>query len=250
MKRIASILTDTDMPTDKFKKRKKEYENDLTEALLPGDIILYRMRKRHFFDGVVCNFTSSPYPHVEVHLENGYDIAATSTGVGYVDIFKRASQKNWRCDVVRVKKGVSREKKLQLIGKAAKSVLMPYDYANLIFFPFIKGKGAVRRAGNDAYICSELTAWLFSEIGIKTITYDRPEAIYAPADFGFSPLLDYVGTFEGGDRIEGYYRNSFLPEENRELGKLMSKFMSAFSKKDEFYAGQAENRDKLLDSSL
>jgi hypothetical protein len=172
---------------------------------------------------------------------DGYTVGANATGVGYIDKFAKSLD---RYDIMRYKKELTRETRLILQAKAAQSVLKPYDYINLVFFPFINGNSAVRRAGNDAYICSELVAWIFNEAGISLIK-GKPESIVAPVDYVYSEELEYIGTFIKGKRIEDNFSGRWMSEEKTELGSRLANFMGIFSKKDEFYEGLNFNRDKM-----
>lgn len=225
-----------------YPKRKHEPNNELSKTLKPGDVILTRVGgSGSWSSGVITKFTSSPYPHVELHLENGYDVSASETGVTYTDVHKYKL-----IDVFRYKKELTREQRLIMYAKAAQSVLKPYDYGHLFLFPFIKGKAAVRRSGDDAYICSELVAWIYNEAGLPLIG-DRPEAIAAPADIGHSKELVYIGTFKKGWRHGDGKPNVFLPEDTAvEKGLGMANFMKALSTRDEFYAGLNKNKEKML----
>lgn len=239
-------------PTRKFEVDK---ESDYYKALQPGDIILYRFGgKKDFTGGIICEMTSSPYSHSEVHITDGYDISAGTQGVTFVDGYKHnvigrksviGGAHHAGMDIFRLKGGLSREKRLIIQAKLMQSLLLPYDYVNLIGYPFMKGKSALRRAGNEAYICSELVSWSYKNADIDLIK-GKPESIEAPCDIGRSDLLDYIGTFVKGDKVKGDYRNEFLEEEYSVLSKLVSDFMGLFTKKDEFYEGLYTNK-KLLE---
>jgi hypothetical protein len=246
MVKIVQKLTGDAMPVSEFPARNFHVENDLTKEIRRGDIIAVRVNPKSFSSVVISHFTSSPYSHVEVHLTDGYDISANSTGVGYVDLFKHSLKEGYRVDVFRTFKELGREKELMLLGKASKAVLLPYDYTHLILFPFLLSgsKLSLKKSGNDAYICSELTAWLYNEIGIPAVQMS-PEAVVAPADFGYSALLGYVGTFEKGIRLPHSYRNEFFDDEKTAYGRFFSSMLKLLSSKDEFYKGLYLNRDKM-----
>jgi hypothetical protein len=239
-------------------KRKFEvdYDSDYMKALQEGDIILYRFGgPRDFTGGVISHMTSSPYSHAEIHIKDGYDISAGALGVTFVDGYshnvngkkpvvgmKRLYPK---MDIFRVKGGLTREQRLIIEAKAYQSLLLPYDYASLFFFPFIRPKSVARRAGNEAYMCSEITAWCYENAGIDLIK-DSPAAIEAPGDLGRSDMVEYVGTFWRGQKLDGNYANEFLDEDHSLFSKLVSKLIGLFSKRDEYYQGVALNK-KLLE---
>lgn len=227
---------------------------DLVRDVQPGDIILYRFGgPDDFTGGVISHMTSSPYSHAEIHIKDGYDISATSNGVGFVDLYrynlmgKKAvigGVQPFTVDVFRAVNGLSREKRLIIESKAYKSILMPYDYFNLFAFPFLKTEKAVEMAGNDAYICSEHVAWCYDNAGIDLIK-DSPESIEAPADLGRSDQVEYIGTYREGKKLSTNYANEFIDENYSDLQKLISTFMGLFSKRDEFYKGIYLNKSKL-----
>lgn len=227
---------------------------DFYKDLEPGDIILYRFGgKKDFTGGVICEMTSSPYSHSAIHITDAYEIGAGSHGVSFVDAYN--NNVNGRhaviggahfsgMDIFRLKGGLSREQRLIIQAKLMQALLLPYDYLNLFGFPFMKNRSAVKRAGNDAYICSELTAWAYKNAGID-IVKGKPESIEAPCDVALSDVIDYIGTYVRGKKLEGDHRNKFLDEEYSVLSKLVSNFMGLFSRKDEFYAGIALNKEPL-----
>ncbi len=220
-------------------------ECDLVKDLKPGDIVLCRFAgPKDFTGGVITHITSSPYSHAEIHIKDGYDISAGSHGVGFIDLLKRNLVKKHNIDIFRVPGGLSRQKRLIIEAKAYQTVLMPYDYFNLVGFPYFKNKEAVAKSGNEAYICSEHVAWCYYNANIDLIK-DRPESIEAPADLGRSDQLEYIGTYVEGMKTETNFANEFMGEEWSMLQKLVSKFMGLFTKKDEFYRGLYLNKEKL-----
>lgn len=228
--------------------RKYDYDLDhpMIKELREGDIILYRFRgEKDFPGGVISYMTSSPYSHVETHTFDGYDVSASTNGVTFVDLYKShiVDGEN-RVDVMRLKGGLSREQRLIIFSKLAQSLLKPYDYANLVGFPYLKGEAALRKAGNDAYICSELTAWAYNNAGLDLIKA-TPESIESPSDVARSDLLDYVGTFEKGVKLEGNFRNEFHGEEYSRFSEFIAKFMGLLTKRDEYYKGLYLNKALL-----
>ena len=225
-----------------FPERSKTINNDLSNTLKPMDVLLYRFGGKHdFIGGVISHFTNSPYSHAGLHLKNGYSVEALDCGVSYVDVFSG----HRTIDVFRLKKQLTREQRLIMFAKAAQSVLEPYDYIDLTMFPFINKELAAKLSGNHAFICSELVAWIYKEAGIDLVG-GKPEAIEAPADLGYSDLLEYIGTFVDGKKKSGYKPNEFNGEEQSWLSVLTAEAMGLFSMKDEFYKGLELNRGKML----
>jgi hypothetical protein len=227
---------------------------DLKRDLKSGDIILYRfVGKNDISGGVISHLTSSPYSHAEIHIKDGYTIAATSNGLSFRDLLKynikqykpslgpSKKGQTLNVDLFRFKSGLSREQRLIIEAKALETLAMPYDYLNLFTFPFLSGKQALRKSGNDAYICSEHVAWCYKNAGIDLIE-DKPEAIEAPADLGYSEKLTYIGTYVEGKKIESNYKNKLMNQEYSLLQKFISSLMGLFSKKDEFYKGLKDNK--------
>lgn len=227
---------------------------DYYRFLEPGDIILCRFGgKKDFTGGVICEMTSSPYSHAEVHIRDGYDISAGTHGVTFIDGYKRnvfgrkgviGKTHFGGMDIVRLKGGLTREQRLIIQAKLMQALLLPYDYINLFCFAFLKNKSAIRRAGNDAYVCSELVSWAYKNADIDLIK-SRPESIEAPCDIGRSDVLDYIGTFVKGEKVDGNYRNEFMNLEYSVLSKMVSNFMGLFTRRDEFYKGLYLNKTML-----
>jgi len=237
---IAALIKGEKLPTREFPPREHDIpKNDLSRDLKVGDIVLPRISgSSAWISGVICHFTSSPYYHVEINVKDGYNISANGTGVGWNDIYVKPI-----FDLFRFKGGLDRTQRLMIYAKAAQSILKPYDYTHLFGFPFVKRKSAVRKAGNDAYICSELTAWIYDEIGLPLIG-DIPTSMTAPADIGHSDALEYVGAYKNGWKIVAE-PNEFLSEDKEIIGKKASKFLEAISTRDEYYEGLYLNRDKM-----
>jgi len=242
MRHIFSALTGEPLPRKDFPKRDWVPDNELSRTLQQGDVILVRAggeKKPAWTTGVITEFTSSPYTHSEVHLIDGYDVSAGGTGVTYVDIHEYENY----VDVLRLKESLTREERLIIFAKAAQSVLKPYAYANLVFFPTMTKKAAIRKSGNNAYMCSELVAWMYEEAG-RPLIGSKPTAITAPADIGYSKALQYIGTFHHGKKIEAEL-NVYLPGDNLKKGDRMANFLKKISTRDEFYDALNANREKM-----
>lgn len=231
--------------SNKWKPPKRNFELDpdldLTKELKPCDIFLYRLGKGNFLGGVISHMTSSPYTHAEIHMHEGYSISAAAVGMTYYDTYRGNVKGSNVVDVFKLNRELTREERLIIEAKASQSLLKPYDYINLIGFHFLSGKLAAKKAGNDAYICSEHVAWVYKNAGIDLIVA-KPESIEAPADIGMSGVLNYVGTFSKGMKLKGNWRNEFIDEEPSWWSKFVSKLMGLFSKRDEYYEGMQLNR--------
>lgn len=220
-------------------------DSDLVKNLQPCDIVLYRFTgKKDLTGGVISYITSSPYSHAEIHMFDGYDVSAGAHGVTFTDIYWGNLVHGYVVDVLRLNREMTREERLIIQAKAYQAIHQPYDYTNLIFFPFMGAKAAAQKAGNDAYMCSELTAWAYNNAGIDLIK-GKPESIEAPCDIGRSAILNYVGTFMGGKKISGDFRNQFIGEEYSFAAKMIAKLMGAFTVKDEYYKGLYLNKSLL-----
>jgi len=238
---IKAFMPTADKFTNKFKPRSQEPDNDLSAILQDGDIILDRLgNKTKITAKIITFFTQSPYNHTEVHLKDGYMISASEYGVTYADVYERKL-----LDVFRLKGGLTREQRLVIFAKAAQSVLKPYDYAHLVLFPFMNKKLATKKAGNDAYICSELVAWLYQQINVNLMTDGRLTSMAAPADIGNATPIEYIGTFNKGWEVIAK-PNEFSKFDNQdEAGKGLTNFLKLLSTNDEFYEGLNTNRKKM-----
>ena len=124
-------------------------------------------------------------------------------------------------DIMRLKGGLSREQRGIVLEKAYQSLAKPYEYLGLIGFPFGSEKAAARRSANQAYICSEVTAWCYKEAGIDLIK-NKPEAIEAPADLAKSDQLQCLGAWRGG--------KPFATAEHNKLHRLQLNKKAGFAK--------------------
>lgn len=233
-------------PKREFNVKNWDLANDLQEA----DIILFRFGgEKNFSGGVISRLTSSPYCHADIHVKNGFTIDAIASGMSYEDLYKQnifgnGSFKN-RVDIFRAP-NLTREQRLIILAKLQLSLAMPYDFFNLLGFPFLSKKEALKLSANHAYICSENVAWCYHNAGLDLIA-DTPEAIEAPADIGHSNLLNYIGTYENGMKMKENYRNKFIDEEFSGIENFVSNFIGLFSNKDEYYEKIATNK-KILKS--
>ena len=215
---------------------------DLTRIVQPCDIVLYRFTGvNDFLGGVISDITSSPYSHAEFHAFNLYTIEAGAGGVGFSDLYRNNVLRDNVVDIFRLNRPITREERLVMQAKAYQSLLSPYDYVDLVTFPFRSAKDVVNAAGNHAYICSEEVDWIYQNAGIE-LNVGNPTPLEAPADIGRSSILNYMGTFKDGNLIPGNWRNQFLDFQKEGLGtEIVAALMKMFSIKDEYYAGLRKN---------
>jgi hypothetical protein len=235
--RVAVVPPPRDIPMD--------MNSDFVKTLQPCDIVLYRFRgEKDIIGGVTAYITSSPYSHAEVVIENGYTISAASHGITFIDVFKQNLVNGHHLDIFRLNRLITREERIIIQGKALKTIAMPYDYANLVLFPFIGKKKAIQLSGNLAYMCSEHVAWCYDNASISLIT-GRPTAIDSPADLGRSNVLNYIGTFVDGKKVAGDFRNEFTDEKFSAATQIIANIMGLASNKDEYYKGLYLNKTLL-----
>jgi hypothetical protein len=209
------------------------YDNELTEFLQKGDIILYRGEYRSLTSALIMEFTRSPYSHADIYVGDGWCISAERYGLSLEDHCNTEF-----IDLLRLKSGLSREQRAIVLEKAYQSLAKPYEYLGLLGFPFGSEKAAARRSANQAYICSEVTAWCYKEAGIDLIQ-DRPEAIEAPADLARSPELEWLGAWKAGRPFPGAEHNKFHKLQlNKKAGFakwLVKNVADLLSERDEYY---------------
>ena len=216
--------------------------SDLENALVPGDVTLFRVfDKKDFLGNVITHITDSPYSHAEMHLEHGYAISADAGGIGYVDLLHQTSH----LDLFRLNRPILDEEMEILKAKAASVLNFPYNYFNLLNFDYISQEDAIKLSGGKSFICSQLVSWLFQQIQVQLVV-GAPTALQAPADLGRSSILNYVGTFVYGQRVEGDWRNKPLEFHENQFADFIANFMDLFSKKDEFYADLAKYNSFLV----
>ena len=218
------------------------HDNDLTAILQKGDIILYRGEYRSFTSALIMEFTRSPYSHAEIYVGDGWSISAERYGISLEDHCNSGF-----IDIMRSKGGLSREQRGIVLEKAYQSLAKPYEYIGLIGFPFGGENAAARRSANQAYICSEVTAWCYKEAGIDLIA-DKPEAIEAPADLAKSPKLQWLGAWRGAKPFPAAEHNKFHKLQlNKKAGFakwLVKNVADLLSEKDEYYERLRAEHDK------
>lgn len=216
--------------------------NELTAFLEKGDIILYRGEYKSFTSALIMEFTRSPYSHVEIYIGDGWSISAEAYGISLEDHCNTAF-----IDIMRLKGGLSRETRGIVLEKAYQSLAKPYEYLGLIGFPFGSEKAAARRSANQAYICSEVTAWCYKEAGIDLID-NKPEAIEAPVDLSKSPKLQWLGSWRNAEKYPAAVHNKFHPLQlNKKAGFakwLVKNVADLWSERDEYYERIAKAHDQ------
>jgi hypothetical protein len=217
-----------------------EIPNDLMKDIRDFDVILYRVHdKEDFLGNVISEITSSPYSHATLNISNGYVISADGGGVGYDDVL--TSSYNVVVDIMRLNRELTDEEKTGLITKAKEQLLKPYNYFNLINFPYLTEQQVLQFGGGTSFICAQLVSYLFKYIDIDLIS-NKEEVKEAPCDIGRSDILNYVGTYSFGKKLEQNYRNEFIADYENELAEFVAHFMGLFSNVDEFYKAAAESK--------
>ena len=211
--------------------------NDLTKSLKQNDILLFRWQgKKDFLGGSIGYFTNSPYSHAEVYLFNGFGLSASSTGVIYDDLFNSKREGQY-IDLFRLNRALTRNERLVIQAKASQSLLKPYAYNTLFLFPFASKKQIARWSKDNAYICSEVTSWVYKEAGIDLVP-DKESPAEAPADLGKSQLLLYCGTYHIPDGMLMFKdkRSQFLEFQQYSKSVIaVGNIIKALSDKDEGY---------------
>jgi len=230
-------------PNDHFVERGPvlfETPNDLMKDIRDFDIVLYRVHsKEDFLGNVISEITSSPYSHATLNISSGYVISADGGGVGYDDILTNSY--NVVVDVMRLDRELTDVEKIGLITKAKEQLLKPYNYFNLLDFPYLTDKQVLQFGGGTSFICAELVSYLFKYVNIDLII-NKEEAREAPCDIGRSDILDYVGTYSFGKKLEQNFRNEFIADYENELAEFVARFMGLFSNVDEFYKAAKESK--------
>lgn len=223
-----------------IKPIKERYSNDLTTNLLKGDIILHRA-SRKFISSLISDLTNSPYSHAEIYIGDGWCVSAEAKGITFSDNLNKKF-----VDVMRLKEGLTRDKRGIILEKAYQSLAKPYDYLLLVGFPFIGPKSAARRAGDVAYICSELTAWCYKEAEIDLIP-GLPEDIEAPADIAKSDKLDWIGAWNKSLKKEDAKLNVRHPIQGKHhwLAKLIIKIIKPLTLRTEYEKSIRLKQEKI-----
>jgi hypothetical protein len=212
----------------------------LTAFLEKGDIILYRGQYSSFTSALIMEFTRSPYSHAEIYVGDGWSISAEAYGISLEDHCNTGF-----IDIMRVEGGLSREQRGVVLEKAYQSLAKPYEYLGLIGFPFGSEKAAARRSANQAYICSEVTAWCYKEAGFDLIK-NRPEAIEAPADLAKSPVLEWLGAWKAAKPFPAAVHKKFHPTQlDKKAGFakwLVKNVADMWSERDEYYERLLQER--------
>lgn len=224
---------------------------DIMHDIQQSDVVLYRVHsKDDFIANIISKITSSPYSHAAFHMGDGYVIAADQGGIGYDDIF----QGEIVVDILRLNRAITDEEQKKLETLAKGQINKPYDYWNLLEFTHLTQEEALQMSGGTSFICSELVAWLYKQIGVE-IVKGKIIALEAPADLGLSDILTYIGTYvngkrytmqyNGGRRIDNF-RNLFIENYDNVLSDFVAAFMEMFSNTAAFYAQLNKNKQMLV----
>jgi hypothetical protein len=234
--------------------RDPHWDNDPTDLMndiKQSDIVLYRVHSKDDFIGnIISKITSSPYSHSAFHIGGGYVIAADQGGIGYDDIF----QGDVVIDLLRLNRPITIDEHAKMESLAKAQLNKPYDYWNLLDFTHLTQEQALQMSGGTSFICSELVAWLYKQIGVE-IVKGKIITLEAPADLGLSDILDYVGTYVNGKKLPaglvpggvvGNYRNEFINDYKNVLSDFVASFMEMFSNTATFYAQLEKNKQLLV----
>jgi hypothetical protein len=215
---------------------------DIARDAQAFDIALYRVHsKENFLGNIISHITSSPYEHAATVLGGGYVIAADAGGIGYDDLYFGDNV----IDLFRLNRLITLDEQAILQAKSKEALGRPYNYWNLINFPYLNEEQAMQYAGGTSFICSELVAWKFKAINVEFVA-NKEIAKEAPADLGLSDILNYIGTYDHGKKLEGNFRNQFIGDYQNVLATFVADFMGLFTKVDEYYAEIEKNKLLLV----
>jgi len=223
-------------------------DSHLSRLLQPGDIVLYRALGYQMLGGLITDITDSPYSHCEVYARDGWTIEAGVDGVSYSD-----GMHGYKggVDVFRWKGGLSEPQKKGIVTVAEHEIGEPYQYTLLLLFPYLSRKAIARRAALHSFICSELVAHAYAENGLNSCDNNEPDAADAPADFGYSPNLEWLGCYVEARRTEKARRNAWCDEiqgrKNLFDRALVALLVNPYSMKDDYYKKLAEAKKALAE---
>jgi hypothetical protein len=219
-----------------------EIQSPMTDFMQKGDVILYRAEGNQILGGLESDITDSPYSHAELYTGKGWSIEAGNWGVS----FSKAFHTYKGVDIFRWKGGLSADQQNQLAKTAYRELAAPYYYIDLFAFPYLSRKTAAKMAANGAFICSELVAWCYDQIGLNPVDNNLPVTIDAPADLGISDHFDWLGCYNNSVKIDGIERNVWndaLQGKPNWLAKLIvALLVTPFSNKQEYYDHLTEYR--------
>jgi hypothetical protein len=224
----------------------RRIESDLTSLLEPGDIVLYRALGHQVLGGLITDITDSPYSHCEVYARDGWTIEAGVDGVSYSD-----GMHGYKggVDILRWKGGLTEDQKKRVVMAAEREIGDPYQYTLLLLFPFLSRKALARRAAIHSFICSELVAHAYAENGLNSCDNGELDAADAPADFGYSRNLDWLGcyvTAEKNDQARRNLWNDQIQGRRNSFDKaLVALLVNPFSMKTDYYEKLAQAKKAL-----
>jgi cell wall-associated NlpC family hydrolase len=212
----------------------RTHDSDFVRTLKLGDVILVRTPRYEFINSLIAQFTRSPYSHVAVYVGDGWCVSAGPRGVTLDEKLI-----NKHVDVMRLKDGPTERQLDVLIENAYESIGKPYDFLRLFGFPYRAWKSAAETGRTKAFICSEHTAWSFSQAGIELVSSEAdPGSILAPADIAHSDKLDWVGSWDEGRKVEEAVANraSDRRGESSRIARIVIRMIAdPYSNKDDHY---------------
>ena len=230
-----------------------KHDTELTRLLKKGDILAHRTMQKgdivsRLVNNVIAQFTKSVYFHVEIYIGDGWSIAAGKFGVHFSDSIIHSSN----FDALRLKEDLSEEDTESIILHCYKQVGKPYDYLATTLMPFASRKAIARRSANEAWMCSELTAWCYRRVGTDLVPYFEQAAAISPMDIACSDKLEYIGSWYKGEKIPDgklHKKNAFQKEPGLLSKFLTNRIINPQSSRDEFYQRLKESQAKMLEHS-
>ena len=218
----------------------------LAAVIEPGDIVLHR-EHGDLLGGLIAHFTASPYSHVEIYSGDGWSISAEGHGISYVEADRGGGA---FVDVLRCP-ALGTARRPLVLAAAAETLGQPYEFALLAGFPYLSRRALVRRAANEAFICSEHVAWCYRRAGV-TLVPERPQSAQAPADLAHSSQVRYVASFHRGRRLADAQLNQRHPLQGRRSRlavALLRVLANPVSLRDEYYRALAARQTQTTRDS-
>jgi uncharacterized protein YycO len=227
--------------------------SELTEVLKKGDVLGYRIMQKgdaisRLVNNMIALFTKSIYFHVEIYLGGGWSVTAGKHGVHFSDSVVHTSN----FDALRLKRGLTEEEADTIGLYCYKQVGKPYDYLATLLMPFASPKKLAKRSVNEAWMCSELTAWCYRRIGIDLVPGFEEVSAIAPVDIISSDQLEYLGSWHKGKPVPDgalHKRNRFQKEPGMLSYCIVRSIVNPLSEKDEFRHWMEENQAGMLKDS-
>jgi len=231
----------------------KKYDTEMTKDLKKGDVLLYRIMQKGDFisrivNNVIAQFTDSVYFHVEIYVGDGWSVTAGKHGVHFSDSIIHVSN----FDALRFKGGLSEEQADIITLNCYKQVGKPYDYLATLLMPFASRKAILRRSANEAWMCSELTAWCYRRANIDLVPHFEKVANISPMDIACSGELEYIGSWYEGQRVADgqlHVRNSYQKEPGAISKFITNRIIKPRSSRDDFYNQLQKDQEGMLQNS-